>query len=174
LDVDVINNGVKLVGEAVVPGASLLLEKHISAGLLAAGVGVLGSAALGSLLGPIGYVLGRYGTSAASYALSLEQPPPSDDVKQAIKESTDALAKATAVNAEAIRRTMQEHTQTMQNFATMAVNRMAPPAPASTPEITAAVVAALQQAMPQMVNSVRAAMEEAAVEGQPRRTPART
>lgn len=170
-----INNGVKLVGEAVVPGASLLLEKHISAGLLAAGVGVLGSAALGSLLGPIGYVLGRYGTSAASYALSLEQPPPSDDVKQAIKESTDALAKATAVNAEAIRRTMQEHTQTMQNFATMAVNRMAPPppAPASTPEITAAVVAALQQAMPQMVNSVRAAMEEAAAEGQPRRTPAR-
>jgi len=76
LDIKVLNNGVKLLGETLVPGASLLLEKHIGAGLALGAIGVLGGAAFGSAFGPLGYVLARYGASAVSFSQSLEQPPP--------------------------------------------------------------------------------------------------
>jgi hypothetical protein len=99
LDIQVLNNGVKLLGEAVVPGASLLLEKHIGAGLLMSGLGVLGAAALGTTFGPLGYILTRYGASAVSYSQSLKEPPPPPDsskkvveaVGQALRENTEVL-----------------------------------------------------------------------------------
>jgi len=40
MDIEVLNNGVKLVGEALVPGASLLFEKQIGSGLLLTTLGV--------------------------------------------------------------------------------------------------------------------------------------
>lgn len=76
LDFPVLNNGVKLVGEALVPGASLLLEKHIAAGVTLGAVGVLGGAAFGSVFGPLGYLLARYGASVLSFSQSMERPTP--------------------------------------------------------------------------------------------------
>jgi K+-transporting ATPase c subunit len=76
LDIQVLNNGVKLLGEAVVPGAALLLEKQLSAGLVLGTLGLLGGAALGSVFGPLGYVLARYGASAVSFSQSIQDPPP--------------------------------------------------------------------------------------------------
>jgi hypothetical protein len=89
LDIKVLNNGVKLLGETLVPGASLLLEKHIGAGLALGAIGVLGGAAFGSAFGPLGYVLARYGASAVSFSQSLEQPPPppkDPNTKQMVNE----------------------------------------------------------------------------------------
>jgi len=97
LDIQVLNNGVKLLGEAVVPGASLLLEKHIGAGLLMSGLGVLGAAALGTTFGPLGYILTRYGASAVSYSQSLKEPPPPDSSKKVVEAVGQALRENTAV-----------------------------------------------------------------------------
>ena len=76
LDMQVLNNGVKLLGESVVPGASLLLEKHITAGVLLGALGVIGGAAFGKMFGPLGYILARYGASAISFSQSVADPPP--------------------------------------------------------------------------------------------------
>src|SRR3954463_9791889 len=51
-DQNVVPNAVKLLGEAVVPGASLLVSGRVGAGLLHTALGVAASA----LLGPIGLV----------------------------------------------------------------------------------------------------------------------
>jgi len=60
---DVLHNGVKLVGEAVLtPGASLILDGRLVEGALHAVVGLAAKA----LLGPIGLFL----TAANSYSMS--------------------------------------------------------------------------------------------------------
>jgi hypothetical protein len=99
-------NGVKLLGEAIIPGASLLVEKHVGAGLLATATAVLGGAGLGALMGPFGYILARYGASAASYWLSVQPPPPANG-------TTTRLAQS-AINAA------QEATQALRAFRTQA------------------------------------------------------
>jgi hypothetical protein len=91
LDIQVLNNGVKLVGETIVPGASLLLENHVGGGLTYAALGVLGGMALKSAFGPLGYILARYGASAASFSQSLQPPPPENGSKtQQIAAATGA------------------------------------------------------------------------------------
>jgi hypothetical protein len=50
---EVINNGVKLIGEIVLPGASELLEGRIGKGATAAGIGLLVPALSVSMFGPI-------------------------------------------------------------------------------------------------------------------------
>jgi hypothetical protein len=102
LDIEVLNNGVKLVGEAVVPGASLLLERNVSGGLAMAALGVIGGMAAGSVFGPLGYVLARYGASAASFSQSLEPSP-----KDAKDDPAAVTAAATTAATTAVMREMR-------------------------------------------------------------------
>jgi hypothetical protein len=53
-DQNVVPNAVKLLGEAVLPGASLMVEGRVGSGLVHTALGV----AAGALLGPLG-VVGR-------------------------------------------------------------------------------------------------------------------
>jgi len=50
---DVVSNGVKLLGEAVLPGASQLLEKKVGKGAFFAGVGLGGPPLMVAMLGPV-------------------------------------------------------------------------------------------------------------------------
>jgi hypothetical protein len=166
LDIDVINNGVKLLGEAVVPGASLLMEKHIAAGLGATALGVLGSAALGSFLGPLGYILGRYGTSAAAFALSV-QPPPTNGTAataQAVAESAAAMSSS----AQA----MEAHTAAVRTTLDTLATRMAQaqaftPPPTASADLAEQIATALRRVMPELASSVRAAMEAPTADAPP-------
>jgi hypothetical protein len=65
------SSGVKLIGETVLPGASLIAEGRWGQGVLLAALGILGGAAGGALLGPLGYLAVRFGASAVSYRESL-------------------------------------------------------------------------------------------------------
>jgi hypothetical protein len=94
IDIPGLNNGVKLLGEAVVPGASLLLENHIGAGVLVGAAGLLGGAALGSAFGPLGYLLGRYGASVVSFSQSLQTAPTTTTPPPAPPPSADAIGAA--------------------------------------------------------------------------------
>jgi hypothetical protein len=102
LDIEVLNNGVKLVGEAVVPGASLLLERNVGGGLAMAALGVIGGMAAGSVFGPLGYVLARYGASAASFSQSLNPLP-----KDAKDDPATVTAAATTAATTAAMREMR-------------------------------------------------------------------
>lgn len=102
LDIEVLNNGVKLVGEAVVPGASLLLERNVGGGLAMAALGVIGGMAAGSVFGPLGYVLARYGASAASFSQSLSPLP-----KDAKDDPAAVTAAATTAATTAAMREMR-------------------------------------------------------------------
>src|SRR6266446_3538501 len=88
LDIEVLNNGVKLVGEAIVPGAALLMEKNVGSGLAFTALGELGGMAAGSVFGPLGYILARYGASAASFAQSIQPPPQNGPTAKAVQENT--------------------------------------------------------------------------------------
>jgi hypothetical protein len=75
----VVNNGIKLVGEVLLPGASELLEGRIARGAAAAGVG-LGVPVLSSVvLGPVAALLVgggvSLGTRLLSYYDSLQPEP---------------------------------------------------------------------------------------------------
>ena len=59
---DALNNGVKLIGEYVMPGASLILDGKIGPGALHLAAGLLGRA----ILGPPGWIL----VAANSYSRS--------------------------------------------------------------------------------------------------------
>jgi hypothetical protein len=79
------SNGLKILGEFVaLPGISLLAEGRVGEGALYAGLGVLGGWLGGLLLGPLGYLMVRYGASAASYYASFQQP--STDAQQAAQQ----------------------------------------------------------------------------------------
>jgi hypothetical protein len=70
LSPQVINNGVKLIGEVLVPGASELIEGRIGKGVAAVSVG-LGIPVLSAMvLGPVAAILVGGGTSLAVRALS--------------------------------------------------------------------------------------------------------
>jgi len=68
---DVISNGVKILGEAVLPGASELLEKRVAKGAVFAGVGLGAPPLMVALLGPVaGGIVGgalAIGTRVVSY-----------------------------------------------------------------------------------------------------------
>jgi len=59
-----IENGVKMLGEFVLPGGGLMLEGRVGAGLLHTAVGLVSLALLGPIAGPIGRLL----VSANSYS----------------------------------------------------------------------------------------------------------
>jgi hypothetical protein len=59
-----IENGLKMLGEYVLPGGSLMLEGRVGAGLLHTAVGLASLALLGPVAGPIGRLL----VSANSYS----------------------------------------------------------------------------------------------------------
>jgi Family of unknown function (DUF6072) len=52
-----IANGVKILGEYVLPGGSLMLEGRVGAGLLHTAAGVVALSLLGPIAGPIGRLL---------------------------------------------------------------------------------------------------------------------
>lgn len=64
-------SGMKVVGELLLPGASLLTEGRYGSGAIAAAAGVVGGMLFGTVFGPLGYVLARYGTSAVAFYESL-------------------------------------------------------------------------------------------------------
>src|ERR1700722_6540767 len=68
------SNGLMLLSEAVIPGGSLLLEKKVAGGLGVAAGGLIGSALMGAVFGPLGFLLTRYGASALSYASAVATP----------------------------------------------------------------------------------------------------
>lgn len=63
MEQDTVNNGIKLVGEAVLPGGALLLDGQIGPGVLHTVAGV----AAVSLLGPLGLLV----VKANSYSCSV-------------------------------------------------------------------------------------------------------
>lgn len=152
LDIGVLNNGVKLVGEALVPGASLLLEKHIGAGLLLGSAGLLGGAALGAAFGPLGYLLARYGASALSFSQSLQQPPPATPANGALVTATVNTNKAVQALAQTVQaqaQTAQANTEAMrETLAMQGVLRSAQAAQPVAPAFTAAPVAPAFTAAP--------------------------
>jgi uncharacterized membrane protein len=66
----VINNGVKLIGEVLLPGASELLEGRIGKGVAAAGVGLGVPVLSAAVLGPVAALVVGGGTSLAVRFLS--------------------------------------------------------------------------------------------------------
>jgi hypothetical protein len=95
------SNGIKLLSEAVIPGGSLLLEKHIGSGVGAAAVGILGGAVMSAVFGPLGYLLTRVGASAVSYSAAVAPPPPpptSPATNHLIAENTSAIKEFTKQN----------------------------------------------------------------------------
>jgi len=124
------------------PGAALLLEKQLSAGLVLGTLGLLGGAALGSVFGPLGYVLARYGASAVSFSQSIQEPP---------KPTVEETAKKTAEATVAAFRKAPEITSAVREM--VARSMQAQPAafttaPPPAPDIAAAlekVIAKLEQ-----------------------------
>jgi len=74
---EVISNGVKLLGEAVLPGSSQLLEKRVGKGAVFAGVGLGGPPLMVAMLGPVaGGIVGgaiAIGSRVLSYWDSLPE-----------------------------------------------------------------------------------------------------
>jgi uncharacterized membrane protein len=66
----VVNNGLKLFGEVLLPGASELLEGRIAKGIAAAGVGLAVPVLSVAVLGPVAALLVGGGTSLAVRILS--------------------------------------------------------------------------------------------------------
>jgi hypothetical protein len=66
----VVNNGIKLVGEPLLPGASELLEGRIARGAVAAGVGLAVPALSSAVLGPFAALLVGGGVSLGTRLLS--------------------------------------------------------------------------------------------------------
>jgi hypothetical protein len=174
LDNQVLNNGVKLLGESLVPGASLLLEKHITAGVMLGALGVIGGAAFGRVFGPLGYILARYGASAISFSQSVQDPPP--------PPPNGGVGSAPVVN---------EVREMRRDFATVAsaLSRIAPAPPPTQPaaftaaaqsDLSEQIAAALRSVVPEIATatgdavgrSVRAAMKEATPTARTRRTAA--
>lgn len=60
-------NGVKVLGEAVLPGASLIVDGEVKSGIFHAAGGLLGIAILGPVLGPLTWLV----TGADSYSRSV-------------------------------------------------------------------------------------------------------
>jgi len=77
----VLQNGIKLVGEVLVPGASQLLEGRVGKGVTAAGVGLGVPALSAMLLGPIAALIVGRGTSIAVRLLSYSDSLTPDDQK---------------------------------------------------------------------------------------------
>ena len=148
LDIQVLNNGVKLLGEAVVPGAALLLEKQLSAGLVLGTLGVLGGAALGSVFGPLGYVLARYGASAVSFSQSIQDPPPKP-AGPTDKQVTDAMDRVMTRRAPEFTNALREVARSIQaQPPAFTAPPPAGPAAPPAPDIAAAlerVIAKLEQ-----------------------------
>jgi hypothetical protein len=146
LDIQVLNNGVKLLGESLVPGASLLLEKHITAGVMLGALGVIGGAAFGRMFGPLGYVLARYGASAISFSQSVADPPPPTT-------TNGGVGSAPVVN---------EVREMRRDFAKVAsaLSRIAPPPPPAQPAAFAA--AATSDLAEQIASALRSVVPEIA------------
>jgi hypothetical protein len=66
----VINNGIKLVGEVLLPGASELLEGRVGRGAVAAGIGLAVPALSAVLLGPVAALLVGGSVSLGTRVLS--------------------------------------------------------------------------------------------------------
>jgi len=66
----VINNGLKLIGEVLVPGASQLLEGRVGKGIAAVGVGLGVPVLSAAVLGPVAALIVGGGTSLAVRVLS--------------------------------------------------------------------------------------------------------
>ena len=86
---DVLQNGLKLVSEAVItPGASLILEGRIMEGALHAVVAV----AAGALLGPVGVFL----TAANSYSMSTTGKNLQTQIADAMRSRSEPAASSTS------------------------------------------------------------------------------
>jgi hypothetical protein len=156
LDIEVLNNGVKLVGEAVVPGASLLLERNVGGGLAMAALGVIGGMAAGSVFGPLGYVLARYGASAASFSQSLSPSP-----KDAKDDPAAVAAAATTAATTAAMREMRAQQMAPQPAAPQSAAGDKAAGGGGTVDL-AALVAALDRNSDELAKNTRSAARQPA------------
>jgi hypothetical protein len=118
-----VSNGIKLIGEVLLPGASLLAEAQIAKGALFTALGVVGGYAGGSLLGPLGYFLLRYGASAMSYYESI--PPTTTPSNGNVNVLTQAVNNSTAYVHDVAERLALQHQQALQNLASQQQDALA-------------------------------------------------
>jgi hypothetical protein len=116
------SNGIKILGEFVaLPGISLLAEGRVGEGALYAGLGTIGGWLGGVMLGPLGYLLVRYGASAFSYYQSFVPPaqttPPSDAASAAgVQRMIDYLQTLASFHSQQISSATQDLRQQMTNL----------------------------------------------------------